>query len=76
MYTRIFSNACITPFRGGVIRSETSSDAQPTPRVVTSLTHTIDTLPKTDNFKRWKKEIPEVKIKQITLKGGRRRSLR
>jgi hypothetical protein len=40
-----------------------SSDAQPTPFVVTSLTHTVDTLPKPDNFKRRKKESPEVKDK-------------
>ncbi len=50
-----------TRFRGGAARSETSSDAQPTPFVVTSLTHTINTLPKPDNFKRRKKESPEVK---------------
>ncbi len=30
---------------------------------VYSLTHTIDTLPKPDHFKRWKKESPETKDK-------------
>jgi hypothetical protein len=48
-------------FSGGTTRSEASSDAQPTPFVVTSLTHTIDTLPKPDYFKRRKKESPKVK---------------
>jgi hypothetical protein len=51
-------------FSGGVTRSEAFSDAQPTPLVVTFLTHTIDTLPKPDNFKRRKKESPEVKHKK------------
>jgi ribonuclease HI len=51
-----------TRFSGGAARSEDSSDAQPTPFVVTSLTHTIDPLPKPDNFKR-RKESPEVKDK-------------
>jgi hypothetical protein len=41
-------------FSGGETRSEASSDDQPTPFVVTSLTHTIDTLPKPDHFKRRK----------------------
>ena len=50
-------------FSGGTTRSEASSDAQPTPSVVTSLTHTIDTLPKPDHFKRRKKESPEAKDK-------------
>ncbi len=53
-----------TRLSGGATRSEASSDAQPTPCVVTSLTHTIDTLPKPDNFKRRKKENPEVKDKK------------
>jgi hypothetical protein len=48
-----------TRFSGGATRSETFSDDQPTPLVVTSLTHTIDTVPKPDNFKRTKKESPE-----------------
>jgi hypothetical protein len=52
-----------TRFSGGATRSEASSDAQPTPFVVTFLTHTIDTLPKPDHFKRRKKESPEVKDK-------------
>jgi hypothetical protein len=57
-----------TRFSRGATRSEVFSDDQPTREVttnlvVTSLTHTIDTLPKPDNFKRWKKESPEVKDK-------------
>jgi hypothetical protein len=47
---------------GGTTRSEASSDAQPTPFVVTSLTNTIDNLPKPDHFKR-RKESPEAKDK-------------
>jgi hypothetical protein len=50
-------------FSGGTTKSEASSDAQPPPSVVTSLTHTIDTLPKPDHFKRRKKESPEAKDK-------------
>jgi len=40
-----------------------SSDAQPTPIVATSLSRTIDTLPKPDKFKRRKKESQEAKDK-------------
>ncbi len=63
VYANILKCMYITRFSGGATRSEASSDAQPTPFVVTSLTHTIDTLPKPDNFKRSKKENPEVKDK-------------
>jgi hypothetical protein len=62
MYTRIFSNACIPP-DSVATRSEASPNAQPTPFVVTSLTHTINTLPKPDKFKRRKRGSPEVKDK-------------
>jgi hypothetical protein len=67
VYTNTLKRMYNTRFSGGATRSETSSDAQPTPFVVTSLTHTIDTLPKPDNFKRWKKESPEVKDKQDNI---------
>jgi hypothetical protein len=63
VYANILKCMYITGFSGGATRSETSSDSQPTPFVVTSLTHTVDTLPKPDNFKRRKKESPELKDK-------------
>jgi hypothetical protein len=65
VYANILKCMYNTRLNGGPTRSEASSDAQLTPFVVTSLTHTIDTrvLPKPDNFKRWKKESPEVKDK-------------
>jgi hypothetical protein len=50
-----------TRFRGGATSSEACPNEQPTPFVVTSLTHTINTLPKPDKFKKWKKESPVVK---------------
>ncbi len=52
-----------TRFNEGVIRSEASSDAQPTPFVVSSLTHPIRTLPLSDKYKRWKKERPKERDK-------------
>jgi hypothetical protein len=64
VYTNILKYMYNTRFSGGATRSEASSDAQPTPSVVTSLTHPINTLPKPDNFKivgRRKKESPEVR---------------
>jgi hypothetical protein len=63
VYANILKCMYNTKFSGGATRSETSPDAQPTPFVVTSLTRTIDTLPKPDNFKRGKKESPEAKDK-------------
>jgi hypothetical protein len=63
VYTNILKYMYITRFSGGATRSEVSPDPQPTPFVVTSLTLTIDTLPKPDKFKRRKKESPEVKDK-------------
>jgi hypothetical protein len=61
VYANILKCMYSTRSSGGATRSEASSDAQPTPSVVTSLTHTIGTLPKPDNFKRRKKESPEGK---------------
>jgi hypothetical protein len=63
VYVNTLKCMCSTRFSGGATRSEASSDDQPTPFVVTSLTHTVDILPKPDNFKRRKKESPEVKDK-------------
>jgi hypothetical protein len=53
---KIESKKYRTRFNGGATRSETSSDDQPTPCVVTSLTHPISTLPQSDKYKRRKKE--------------------
>ena len=52
VYANILKCMYITRFTGGATRSEDSSDAQPTPFVVISLTHTVDTLPKPDKFKK------------------------
>jgi hypothetical protein len=46
-----------TRFNGGATRSEASSDAQPTPCVLTSLTHPMNTLPQPDKWR--KKESPK-----------------
>jgi hypothetical protein len=51
VYANILICMYSTRFRGGATRSEASSDGRPTPCVVTSLTHTIDPLPKPDNLK-------------------------
>ena len=56
VYVNIFKYMYITRFSGVAPRSEVSSDDQPTPFVVTSHTHTIDTLPKPENFTRRKEE--------------------
>ena len=56
VYANILKCMYNTRFSGGVIRSEDSSDAQPTPCGVTSLTHPISTLPQPDKYKRRKKE--------------------
>ncbi len=45
VYANILKCMYSTRFSGGATRSETSSDAQPTPCVVTSLPHPINTLP-------------------------------
>ena len=63
VYANTLKCMYIIRFSGDATRSEASSDDQPTPFVVTSLTHTIDTLPKPDNLKRRKKESPEVNDK-------------
>jgi hypothetical protein len=63
VYANILKYTYRNRFTLGATRSEDSSDALPTPIVVTSLTHTVDTLPKLDKFKRRKKESPEVKDK-------------
>jgi hypothetical protein len=64
VYVNILKCMHITRFRGGTTRSESSPNDQPTPFVVTSLTHTINTLPKPGKFKKRKNESPEVKEKQ------------
>jgi hypothetical protein len=64
VYVNILKDMYSTRFSGGSTMSEASSDAQPTPIVATSLPRTIDTLPKTDKFKRRKKESQEAKDKQ------------
>ncbi len=51
VYANILKCMYSTRFSGGATRSEASSDAQPTPSVVTSLSHTIGSLPQPDNFK-------------------------
>jgi hypothetical protein len=63
VYSNTLKYMYSTRYSGGATRSETSTDAQPNPFVVTSLTRTVDTLPKPDNFKRRKKESPQVKDK-------------
>ena len=59
VYANILKCMYITRLNGGATRSEASSDAQPTPCVVTSLTHPINTLPQPDKYKRRKKESPK-----------------
>jgi hypothetical protein len=59
VYVNILKYMYNTRFSGVGRRSEVSLDDQPTPCVVTSLTHPTNTLPKPDNFKRRKKESPE-----------------
>ncbi len=63
VYANILKCMYRTRFNGGATRSETSSDAQPTPCVVTSLTHPINTLPQSDKHKRRKKESPKERDK-------------
>ena len=63
VYANILKCMYSTRFSGGATRSEVSPNAQSTPFVVTSLTHTINTLPKPDKFKKRKKESPEMKDK-------------
>ncbi len=63
VYANILKCMYSTRFNGGPTRSEASSDAQPTPCVVTSLTHPINTLPQSDKYKRRKKESPKERDK-------------
>jgi hypothetical protein len=56
VYANILKCMYSTRFNGGATRSEASSDAHPTPCVVTSLTHPISTLPQPDKYKRIKME--------------------
>jgi hypothetical protein len=63
VYANIFKCMYSTRFNGGATRSETSSDPQPTPCVVTSLTNPINTLPQSDKYKRRKKESPKERDK-------------
>jgi hypothetical protein len=62
VYVNILEYMYSTRFSGGSTRSETSPEDQPTPNVVTSLTHTFDTS-RPDKHKRWRKESHEVKDK-------------
>ena len=63
VYANILKCMYSTRFNGGATRSESSLDAQPTPCVVTSLTHPISTLPQSDKYKRRKKESPKERDK-------------
>ncbi len=63
VYANILKCMYSTRFSRGATRSEASPKDQPTPFVVTSLTHTINTLPKPDKFKKRKRGSPEVKDK-------------
>ena len=63
VYANILKCMYSTRFNGGATRSEASSDAQPTPCVVTSFTHPISTLPQPDKYKRRKKESPKERDK-------------
>jgi hypothetical protein len=62
VYANILKCMYNTRFNGGTARSEASSDSQPTPGVVTSLTHPINTLPQSDKYKR-RKESPKERDK-------------
>jgi hypothetical protein len=59
VYANILKCMYSTRHSGGATRSEAPSDDQPTPCVVTSLTHPINTLPQPDKYKRRKKESPK-----------------
>ncbi len=56
VYANILKYMYSTRFNGGATGSETSTEAQLTPRVDTALTHPINTLPQPDKYKRRKKE--------------------
>jgi hypothetical protein len=63
VYVNILKCMYSTRFDGSATRSETSSDAQPTPCVDTSFTRPINTLPQTDKYKSRKKESPKERDK-------------
>ncbi len=62
VYANILKCMYSTRYNGCATRSEVSSDAQPTPCVVTSLTHPMNTLPQSDKYKR-RKESPKERDK-------------
>jgi hypothetical protein len=62
VYANILKCMFSTRFNGGATRTEASSDAQPTPCVVTSLTHPINTLPQPDRYERRKKENSSIQV--------------
>ncbi len=63
VYTNILKCMYNTRFNGGATGLETSTDAQMTPCVDTTLTHPINSLPQTDKHKRRKKESPKERDK-------------
>jgi hypothetical protein len=63
VYVNILKCMYNTRFNGDVTRSETSTDAQPTPCVDTALTHPKSTLPQPHKYKRRKKESPKERDK-------------
>jgi hypothetical protein len=67
VYANILKCMYSTRFSGGATRSEASSDAQPTPFVVTSLTCTIDTLPKPISSKGGRKRVLRRKISKVII---------
>ena len=63
VYANVLKCMYSTRFNGGATGSEASADAKPTPRVDTTLTHPINTLPQPDKYKRRKKERPKERDK-------------
>jgi hypothetical protein len=63
VYANILKCMYSTRFNGGATRSESSSDAQPTPWADTSFTHPINILPQPDKYKRRKNENPKERDK-------------
>ncbi len=59
VYANILKCMYSTRFNGGATGSEDYADAQLTPCVDTALTHSINTLPQPDKYKRRKKENPK-----------------
>jgi hypothetical protein len=58
VYANILKCMYSTRFSGGLTRSETFPETQPTPIVVTPLIHTID-ISRPDKYKRWRKEMKD-----------------